>query len=930
MCISFLCLAGCIFFNSINAQVKPVQLGTPDKIITIKDGLLSNYVYGCVQDNEGFMWFYTNQGVSKYDGHQFKNFTVKDGLPTNDIWLMTIDLFNRKWLHCLDRSIYYIENDKIVKAANLPDIYSITSLESDQEGNMTCKEPNYYFQLKRNGDKFDYVDLRKSSDQSDWSPNYSIQYWEFRINSRSDTISIIDTSTHVHTFLSLLNKELFRTPIVFQHKVYLAYSKGLFVLHDHNIQAHYRFLTPLSINRSFIDKDGNIWVTTRDNGVLLYKNSTQLASRRNCPLPMVLSRTIPYNQSKLFIDAQSSILQFNEQTLSFTPKFNLSGTRSICSFFDNIELLHTDGATYFTNKTLQLHELGDLIRLYPELEKKGFSTKGFKYGNDSIISILRNRECHLLTRRDHLIRDTLFHKNEEKLQKVFYDQGKNILVFSKYQLHIYNPSLHIIDSIELTYHGKQLSILCIAEDTIRHELWIGTNEHGLFVLKNRQLTNKIENTDIKNILLNQSKVIYSNDNGVFVYNRKNTELEFQYAYTSKDGIAADQLIDIKLKNDTLIAILRHELLLYDINHSIRHKDSLMIYSIVSDSTAKDLHQFIHIPYNHKQLMIKFSLFNYNYEDEVKYFYSLDNTGTWIPLESNQIILQGLAGGVYQLHIVAKDKYSNSYLAGNNIRFEIEIPWWKSNLFIICINLFLFVLLFYLFRKWIERKAQRENKLKEMELKMKELKLNALESQMNPHFIYNSLSSIQYYIQENKKEQAEFYLTRFSKLVRSYLEASRKQNISIKEEIELLERYISLEKLRYEDKFDYELIVDADINQTKTFIQTMLLQPFVENAIQHGLFHRPQGGQIKIRFKKMNTDLLVTISDNGIGIEKSIELKKSNKHIVNSRAMEIFKEKLDVINKIRPDSIEYMSDNLDDHELEYKGTRTTICFKKVCL
>jgi LytS/YehU family sensor histidine kinase len=154
-------------------------------------------------------------------------------------------------------------------------------------------------------------------------------------------------------------------------------------------------------------------------------------------------------------------------------------------------------------------------------------------------------------------------------------------------------------------------------------------------------------------------------------------------------------------------------------------------------------------------------------------------------------------------------------------------------------------------------------------------------------------------------------------------------INLDEEVELLHRYLSLEKVRYEDKFEFDLTVDPGLDRKKIFINTMLLQPFVENALQHGLFHRPQGGLIHVDFKKENTNLHVTLTDNGIGIDKSIELKKANTKIISSRAMEIFYEKLEIINKINPDSISFSHRNLDNNHPEYKGTVVNIIFNNVC-
>ncbi len=928
---------GLLFFflslhNPIFSQVLPIDLNKPDKNITVKDGLLSNSVYGCIQDHEGFMWFFTNRGVSKYDGHQFKNFTIEDGLPTNDIWLISIDAFNRKWLHCLDRSIYYIENDKVIKATDLPRILSFTLLTNDKNGNMICQEPEYQFTLKKKATVYEYLESSHEKSSPAYPKYYEVQNRHLSYSAEKDTLFLYDTLSKSKSSITLTNKRVFRSPVIFRNCTYISYTEGLYVFTKTGLQSHYIVHLPVTINRSFLDRDNNIWVATRDNGLFLYKNKNQLAFRRNLKSAVSLSRTIPFNQSKLFIDEQNTAWVFDQNKLLFTLKYQVIGARSINSFFDDWEMVHADASTYFikANNPKQNTDLNHIYSYYPQLKKYEFSNKAKQYSKDSILWIFGNQQCKLLSRQHGIFKDTLFHEGEERIQRVFFDRKKFIYVFCKLQLYKYNSELKLIDSTKLSYHGKNLSISAISEDPITHELWIGTNEYGLFVLRGKVLVNAIEKVDIKDIEFNHSKIIYSSEKGVFVYDRKGTQMKFIYAYTSKDGISGDQLIDMRVNNDSLITVLRNEILVFDLKYTSHEKDTLVFYAVEVDSNLINKNDFMKISPAYNQLLIQFSLFNYGYVDEVQYSYSLNNNDIWVPLESNRINLQGLAGGTYQLNVKAIDRLSGMPLASNSIQFHIGTPWWKSTYFLILINLVLLGMLFYFYKRWVQKKTRRENKMTAMELNMKELKLNALESQMNPHFIYNSLSSIQHYIQENKKEQAEYYLTRFSKLVRSYLEASRKPLISIAEEVELLERYISLEKIRYEDKFDYNILIDPDIHQAKTFINTMLLQPFIENAIQHGIFHRQVGGMIKVRFEKLNTDLRVTISDNGIGIEKSAELRKLNQHIVNSRAMEIFKEKIEVINKIRPDSIEYSTRNLDDAQLEYKGTINTIVFKKVCL
>ena len=165
--------------------------------------------------------------------------------------------------------------------------------------------------------------------------------------------------------------------------------------------------------------------------------------------------------------------------------------------------------------------------------------------------------------------------------------------------------------------------------------------------------------------------------------------------------------------------------------------------------------------------------------------------------------------------------------------------------------FILILLFVTFNK-------RKNKLIQNNLetalqnqkRQHELELKALRGQMNPHFIHNSLNAIQYYIQQNDVETSEDYLAKFSKLMRQFFEYSRQHQITLKDEIKLLKNYLYIEKLRFEDKLEYKIIIDKSLDIEEEVIPTMFLQPIVENAINHGIFHKKGNGLITLKFNKI--------------------------------------------------------------------------------
>ncbi len=175
-----------------------------------------------------------------------------------------------------------------------------------------------------------------------------------------------------------------------------------------------------------------------------------------------------------------------------------------------------------------------------------------------------------------------------------------------------------------------------------------------------------------------------------------------------------------------------------------------------------------------------------------------------------------------------------------------------------------------------------------------LKQKLLVSQMNPHFIFNSLNAIQNYIFKQDSLKAANYLAQFSDLIRMILDYSRKDYISIDSEIKLLNIYLDLQKLRFENKFDYVIFVDPNIETEFTHIPPMLAQPFIENALEHGIFYKKEKGKVEIKLFFDGENLIYEIDDNGVGMEDALKLKQKLKTPYQSLATIITKERMNII------------------------------------
>ena len=187
---------------------------------------------------------------------------------------------------------------------------------------------------------------------------------------------------------------------------------------------------------------------------------------------------------------------------------------------------------------------------------------------------------------------------------------------------------------------------------------------------------------------------------------------------------------------------------------------------------------------------------------------------------------------------------------------------------------------------------------EFEQKIAETEITALRSQMNPHFIFNCLNSIKLYSLENDSESASIYLTKFSKLIRLVLDNSRSERLTLEKEIETLRLYIEMEIMRFKEKVTYEMIISPEIDKQYVEIPPLLIQPFVENAIWHGLMHKELGGKVSIVVNLVEENMLeIQIIDNGVGREKSAEYKSKTATKHKSFGMKVTNERIDLINQI---------------------------------
>lgn len=326
---------------------------------------------------------------------------------------------------------------------------------------------------------------------------------------------------------------------------------------------------------------------------------------------------------------------------------------------------------------------------------------------------------------------------------------------------------------------------------------------------------------------------------------------------------------------------------------------------------------IELSYKENFLTIYFAVTNFSISGKQQFRYRLRGVSdNWIESQTlnfaNYTQLKP-ANYIFELQSANSDGIWSKEITSLIIR--IKPPWWKTNWFYAVTAALLASILYFLFKRRINQVRYKA----EMKQKITETEMKALRVQMNPHFIFNSLNSINSFIIQNKTHLASDYITKFSRLIRLILDNSTNEKITLEKEIETLQLYLLMESLRFNNKFEYAINTEKDLDVSGIKIPPMLIQPFIENAIWHGLLHLTKPGKVIINLLLQQDHLEITIEDNGIGRKKAGELKSKESNNRKSYGIQITNDRLAAISKLNKVTI---TDRLNEYQ-EVAGTIVTI-------
>ena len=430
----------------------------------------------------------------------------------------------------------------------------------------------------------------------------------------------------------------------------------------------------------------------------------------------------------------------------------------------------------------------------------------------------------------------------------------------------------------------------------------------------------------------KGKLLVFSDFGLQVFNPANKKFEKHF---DDDFGVGKKVSTATLLSDGFLAIAQEKSIL------LLHPDSLKINAekplpyvsgfSVFDKTMKlkglpSQADTVFLSYKQNFFSFDISSIAYNQPKQTMLRYQLEGfDNSWQDGTKRRFAsYTNVPGGDYRFIIEAVNDQGISLGEPSVTYLHISTVWWKTIWFWSLALIFISAITYFIY-KWRIAQVRKEEQVKtDYERELADVKMSALRAQMNPHFIFNSLNSIEFYIINNEQVTAVDYLGRFSRLIRLILQNSKSSKIPIKDELEALKIYMEMESMRFDNLFDYEVKMETGVDIEQIEVPPMVIQPYVENAIWHGLMQKKTGkGKIDLTLRQHKQSIICLIEDNGIGREASAKLKSKSGSKRKSFGMKITSDRLEMLNKLAGTDASVQIFDLKDDDGSASGTRVEL-------
>jgi hypothetical protein len=922
---------------------------------TTQNGLPSNTVYYIFQDSKKFIWFATDAGVSRYDGTSFTNFRKKDGLSSHEIIRIKEDSFGRVWFFHLNTSIDFFFQNKIYNSGNTPFIktfhnkYYLLGFDQDQDqwmyffnrgdeviilepGNKVTRialvKENLKKVLKKHpnglGGQF-YMTKGVKRTLVFWQEGGIISY-DYGTNeyscvsdtlklkgvfpvgndmiyavTRQNNILLFDRGKLVKTMLlpDSLTNTLENFTGVREDKDgglwIVTFNKGAWYMSANREIKHFNIKEGQAMIR---DHENNIWISSMQEGV--FKISPLLVSHKHFEVSTfqnlgILALGRSATQGIWMTNGKAVFHFLNNKPYELTYKNDLYAFNWVHQFNNNSLLVGVKSFRFLLFKGIRTDNKNQKT-LYKTFTTSKFQFKKFSMDQSGKEACSNDGTVVMTLNPDQLLSDIQTIDVGERVYNTFYN-SQNELVINTRKNYLYRNKTLIPYPEISQFDNKIISDHLVLNDST--ELF-NIDGDSLFLFCRNTIYNlsgtvkDLHNLQIRNIAyhepvlyLSTFRNVYRCDDPSGVIHKKKVQL---------------WLIDVNFRNI-------HDLMVFNDSLYVASDDGL---TIIPGNQIKPAKTTIPVPYiksisvndqdkdpstpgisvrSNTKIAFSFGCVNYS-SIPVLFAYKLEGMDTaWTTGTSGNVVYQRLLSGDYVFKLKVR-KSTSGWSEEIGYPLQVKASFWRHPLFFT----FLVIVALLGITMIIIRRKNVQMKHRELDHHLVTLELKALQSMMNPHFIFNALGSIQNFLLQNKTGEAGLYLSQFARLIRQNMNALNEAMINLDEEFDRLSNYLDLERLRLENKFRYKIEIDEGFDPEDIMIPSMIIQPFVENSIWHGISTLENNGFVSILFSlKDEKSLTVIIEDNGIGIKQAQSYQsKSEKHL--NLGMEMIRKRLELLGR----------------------------------
>lgn len=677
------------------------------------------------------------------------------------------------------------------------------------------------------------------------------------------------------------------------------------------------FLDGKSVASVLIDHENGLWVSTLDNGIYF---SPSLNMSIFNQIPELNDEIINVTAVNNGVIAVSRNLEFIFVDSAYNSKKYLTIDRN--ALFDNYKILN------YKNKLLLSGAVSGIVdKEFKELSKIK-NHLGIELASQDV-AIGNGDTVYYLTYNNIITYCNLKIVDNIKLPargRTFLKTGPNeFLIGTLTGLYRYKNNSFTYLANENPSLGTRINYLF--KDSC-NRIWICTKGKGILFYKNNiwqqitkanglasDLCNGIveqkQNTYYVGTLDGLNKVIFNSDTSYRVE-----------SYNVSNGLPANEIFSLESYKNELWIGTSKGLAKINVNSNLLNDVSPTVYFnriYINDTILINPNERNDFEYYQNSLTFNVDVLSFKTIGKTKFRYELLIDGKKLIKEvvGNKFELQNLRPGDYTLEIYGLNNNDRSSIVPSRFVFKIQSPFWLEGWFFSLILVIAISLVYLFLRYKISSQRAKQQREFEIEKKLSSFKLQALSAQMNPHFVFNAINSIQSQILQKNRHEAYGYLTKFSQLIRLILNNTNEITVPLSKEIEALKLYIELEQLRFMEKFDFDLLLATEVDAENTMIPSMIIQPFLENAIWHGLMplNSIRKGKLTIQITPLGEKIVIIIEDNGIGRSKSAEIQKGVNH--KSLGISLTKQRLELISKTGSEIL--ISDLLDEQN-NIKGTR----------